>query len=102
MSHIFNPFPKYNKYGHEGKIFQKIILMLIIIICTGFIFYLNMYKPKDINPIQDIKNIFADSPKKVELVLTPTKPEFVDLSLIESDLSTTEKNLDTIDKLDNL
>ncbi len=102
MKHANNPFPKYSKLGAGSKNFQKAMLLIIIIVCTGFIFYLSMYKPAVINPIEDIKQIITPAAKVEQTSILPTRPEFVDLSMIEEDLATTDKNLNTIDPLDNL
>lgn len=102
MTHKFNPFPKYSEKNHKSKVFKSVMLIIIAAVSTGYIFYLSMYKTqadKFINEIKESLNV--ESPPEIQVV-TPTKPELIDLTLVDSDLSAIENNLKTLDSLDNL
>ncbi len=101
----------HKKHSHKvepGTLTRIITVIAFILLIAVMVFYLKNKKDEQ-SPVkfipekkQNILDISAPTENLAGPVDEMAKPETIDLSLVESDLSQTDRNLETIDTLDNI
>lgn len=107
MTKKHNPFPKYIKMTVPNKTAKLSIIGTLVITAGIFIFFFTTN-----DGIISSSELRTTNQKILSEGVTPfvfeevqkfeSKPEFIDLTMVDDDLSITAANLDTIDNLEDL
>ncbi len=102
MEHTSNSFHRKLKAANPSFVTKIIAVVLFVLVIASLVFYL---RSKNITREEDSVIVTTPTAEEEKSIVgefdEKASPESVDLGMVENDLNEMDKNLDTVDKLED-